>query len=167
MKDTEKRALEKSQKKAGLKNMYFNRYLLVRYIVATLFFANLYWMLFLSLAGSTWAVIPFALIAFSVLVLAEQVRIYNKHTNMVPRLKAYSYIQLGINICLLPTVPTSLYTHLFPFAANDATGKRFILVFLAIGVFLCGILIRKIYLIQTNQDKQFFRIKEYKKAIGV
>ncbi|MFT4245519.1 MAG: hypothetical protein QM571_03220 [Micrococcaceae bacterium] len=166
MKDTEKRALEKSQKEAGLKNMYFNRYLLVRYVVAALFFANLYWMLFASLAGTTWAIIPFALIIFTVLVLAEQVRIYNKHTNIVPRLKAYSYIQLGVNICLLPTVATSMFTSFFPFAANDATGKRFILILLMLGIFLCGILVRKVYLIQTNQDKQFFRIKEYKKAIG-
>ncbi|MFT4148338.1 MAG: hypothetical protein QM632_06065 [Micrococcaceae bacterium] len=167
MKDSEKRALEKSQKEAGLKNMYFNRYLLIRYIVATLFFANLYWVIFLSAAGTIWAILPFGMLAFLVLVLAEQIRIYTQHSNQVPQLKAYSYLQLFLNTCLLPTLSTSLFTKLFPFAANDSSGKTFILVLLLLGIFLSGVLIRKIYLIQSNQDKQFYRIEEYKKAIRI
>ena len=41
MNSTSKKKLQKSREETSLKTMYFNRFLLIRYITAILFFSNL------------------------------------------------------------------------------------------------------------------------------
>ena len=52
MQDTVKRKIELEKKQLSLKNMYFNRYLIVRYLTAFFFFMNMQWMILLLSAKS-------------------------------------------------------------------------------------------------------------------
>ncbi len=45
MSDQNKARYDKSRRELSLTSMYFNRYLLIRYVTAGFFFANLYWFL--------------------------------------------------------------------------------------------------------------------------
>ena len=41
--EKEKRELDATRRENGIKNMYYTRYFLIRYVVAFFFFINLYW----------------------------------------------------------------------------------------------------------------------------
>ena len=43
--EKEKRELDATRRENGIKNMYYTRYFLIRYVVAFFFFINLYWIL--------------------------------------------------------------------------------------------------------------------------
>ncbi|MEG3033149.1 MAG: hypothetical protein RR813_08035, partial [Enterococcus sp.] len=77
MKDTDKKALDLDRKKLSLKNMYFNRYLLVRYLSAIFFFSNLYWLIALLLVGSKLFFVPAILIISILPAVFEQEKLYN------------------------------------------------------------------------------------------
>ncbi|HHX70554.1 MAG TPA: hypothetical protein GX708_21190, partial [Gallicola sp.] len=90
----EKKIIDKKGKELSLKNMYFNRYLIVRYTVALFFFINLYWLLSLLLTKSFMAILPCMLILLLILVIFEHAKLYSNHTNKLPRTKLYFKIQL-------------------------------------------------------------------------
>ncbi|MEB6084796.1 hypothetical protein [Enterococcus casseliflavus] len=54
-----------ASQKLTKKNLYFQRLLLLRYLVAFFFFFNLYWLLAASLAGQWLRVVPLSLLLFS------------------------------------------------------------------------------------------------------
>ena len=62
MQDTVKRKIELEKKQLSLKNMYFNRYLFVRYLTAFFFFMNMQWMILLLSAKSLGSSLPMILI---------------------------------------------------------------------------------------------------------
>lgn len=166
MADTNK-SLDHTRAKLGLKNMYYNRYLLVRYLTAGFFFVNLYWLLFLLLAHSKLIVIPFSLLVFLVLVAAEQVKLYSTHTNNTRMTKLYYWLQLLVNLVLLLFVLSSQFSELFPFMANTQKAGQLLSVGLIIGSLLCLIILRRLRLIRHDQDRHFARIKRYEKTLHI
>ena len=58
MNSTSKKKLQKSREETSLKTMYFNRFLLIRYITAILFFSNLYWFSALLISNKVATVVP-------------------------------------------------------------------------------------------------------------
>lgn len=73
--------LEKNKKEQSLKSMYYNRYLLVRYVTAIFFFTNIYWLISLVISDSSLYFLPLTLIIILILSVAEQVKIYSSPTN--------------------------------------------------------------------------------------
>ncbi|MDY0406721.1 hypothetical protein P5G51_016345 [Virgibacillus sp. 179-BFC.A HS] len=98
--------------------MYFNRYLLVRYVSALFFFTNVYWFISLLLSDSPLYFIPLVLIIALIVSVAEQVKMYSDHSNHAIYTRACFTILLGTNILLiLPTCFSSSFAQLYPFSS--------------------------------------------------
>lgn len=166
MKNSVMAQMEQNRKRFSIKSMYFNRYLLVRYISALFFFTNLYWLISLAMSDSSLFVIPLAVLIAYVISAAEQVKIYSSHTNYAKFTK-YSFIfQLVVNVSLLlPTYFSSTFTKLYPFLVNQVQSKVFVLVILMIGILFSVIVLKRLDKIKHNEDKHYKLIKEYEKAI--
>ena len=63
---------EQKRKENSLKSTYFNRYLMLRYSLAAMFFGNLYWLLVQLFNWTLYVVMPIILLFFAVLAIAEQ-----------------------------------------------------------------------------------------------
>lgn len=166
MNDVERALFEKNQKNQMLKSLYYNRYLLVRYVTAIFFFTNVYWLISLALSHSALFAIPLALIIVIILSVAEQVKIYSSPTNHA-RYTKFCFMTLLIAnvILLLPSCFSSSFAHLYPFLINQNKSKGLILAVLIAGIFLSVFILYRLYQIKHDEDKHFQRIKEYEKAI--
>ncbi|MFY9284312.1 MAG: hypothetical protein WAO56_09415 [Miniphocaeibacter sp.] len=161
----EKRIIDRKGKELSLKNMYFNRYLIVRYTVAFFFFINVYWLISLFLTKSFMVILPCILILFLVFVIFEHVKLYSHHTNKLPRTKLYFKIQLFLNIILIILSWTNLFIKIFPILKITQKTRLLVSVGLLIGIIISYLIIKKLNIIEKNKDKQFERIKKYEKAI--
>ncbi|MCO5510028.1 hypothetical protein [Enterococcus hirae] len=84
MDETKKQQLALEKKQFSLKIMYFNRYLVIRYLTAFFFFINLNWLVLLLIARSSAWLLPLSLLALIVPAIGEQVILYRTHTNRAP-----------------------------------------------------------------------------------
>ena len=157
---------ERNRIKLSLKSMYFNRYLLVRYVTALFFFTNLYWLVSLILSKSSFYIIPLFLIGFLIISVAEQVKIYSKHTNNA-KITRFSFIAMLIaNVGLIvPTCLSSTFAQLYPFFVNETKSRVFVFSILLAGILLSVLMLRRLNQIKQNMDKQYQRIKEYEKVV--
>lgn len=161
----EKRIIDRKGKELSLKNMYFNRYLIVRYTVALFFFINLYWLLSLLLTKSFMAILPCMLILLLILVIFEHAKLYSNHTNKLPRTKLYFKIQLFFNIVLIILSWTNLFVKIFPILKTTSKARLLVSVVLLIGIIVSYLIIIKLNIIEKNKDKQFERVKKYEKIV--
>ena len=149
MQDTVKRKIELEKKQLSLKNMYFNRYLIVRYLTAFFFFMNMQWMILLLSAKSLGSSLPMILILAILPAVGEQVKLYRKHQTNVPWTKWF----------------TSGFTFLYPFMANNNGGQLFVFILVVSGIFASAFIQYRLKKISLNQDQQYIRIKQYEKAL--
>ncbi|MGO2695966.1 MAG: hypothetical protein ACTIJA_05530 [Bavariicoccus seileri] len=160
-----KATMAKKRQEVGLRNMYFNRYLLIRYITAVFFFSNLYWFVFLAGTKSIFLGLPLVLLVGMVVVVWEQIKTYRDHRSEIPSTRLYYRVQLALNAVLCFSVYTPLFTSLFPFVKNSSEGKSVVLLMLVLGALLCVVVERKLQLISRHKDRHYGRIMAYKKAI--
>ena len=81
--EKEKRELDATRRENGIKNMYYTRYFLIRYVVAFFFFIDLYWILmFLSASNFSLVIIPVLMAAFGGICMWEQSRMYSRDKNL-------------------------------------------------------------------------------------
>ncbi|AEO99910.1 hypothetical protein [Heyndrickxia coagulans] len=166
MNDVERALFEKNQKNQMLKSMYYNRYLLVRYVTAIFFFTNVYWLISLVVSHSLLYLLPLALIIVVILSVAEQVKIYSSPTNHAKYTKfCFMTLLIANVILLLPSCFSSSFAHLYPFLINQNKSKVLILAVLIAGIFLSAFILYRLYQITHDEDKHFQRIMEYEKAI--
>lgn len=165
MTNIEKNKLELEKKQFSLKNMYFNRYLAVRYLTAGFFFTNLNWLGLLLLAGSKWLWLPLLLMIAVLPAVAEQVRLYQHHENVAPRTNQYFRLQLIINILLAAASFSPLFQSLFPFMAQNDQGRLLVLAITLVGILLSVLIQQRLKKISTNHDQQYVRIQQYEKAL--
>lgn len=159
--------LEKNKKEQSLKAMYYNRYLLVRYVTAIFFFTNIYWLISLVISDSSLYFVPLTLIIILILSVAEQVKIYSSPTNNAIYTKFCFITLLFTNVLLLlPTCFSSSFAQLYPFLVNQNKSKILILVILITGILLIAFIIYRLNKIKHDEDKHYQRIKEYEKAIN-
>ena len=165
MQDTVKRKIELEKKQLSLKNMYFNRYLIVRYLTAFFFFMNMQWMILLLSAKSLGSSLPMILILAILPAVGEQVKLYRKHQTNVPWTKWYFLFQSVFNLLVIPVLFTSGFTFLYPFMANNNGGQLFVFILVVSGIFASAFIQYRLKKISLNQDQQYIRIKQYEKAL--
>lgn len=165
MTNTDKQAAELNRKKTSLKNMYFNRFLGIRYLTALFFFFNMYWMIMMYVGGSVLALIPLAIVFVFIPVAVEQVKLYSHHKNLVPWTEKYYWIQIVTNITLLLTLFTPLYQTLFPFMSNSIDGKSLLLGILLLGTLLGLWAESRLRKIKNDKDRHYNRLQQYKKSL--
>lgn len=151
------------QRQTSLRNMHFNRYLLVRYFTAGYFFMNLYWLILLASMRKMTLILPACLLVGLVLVCAEQVKQYRQPSRHLPQAYCYYWLQLSINICLLISLYTPLFTNLYPFI--KPTGKGALAILLVVGSIGCIVVERKLFKIAHDQDRYFKALKDFEASI--
>lgn len=167
MKNNE-RTIEKNRKEFSMKAMYFNRYLLIRYVTALFFFTNLYWLILLLMSKSSMYFIPLFLLFASLFHIAELVKAYSEHTNNAKKTKYFFLILLWTNVfLLLPTFFSSSFTQLYPFLTDEMTSRIIIFSILITGILLSLFILYRLSQIKNNEDKHYKRIKKYEKAVNL
>ncbi|MCI1940239.1 hypothetical protein FAM18132_01649 [Lacticaseibacillus paracasei] len=163
MSDQNKARYDKSRRELSLTSMYFNRYLLIRYVTAGFFFANLYW-LFLSL-GTQGAMkwVPFCLTVINAVVAVEQVSKYWRRDSKLPFTKFGYVVQLISNFLSLSIIVAGSGTKLFPFLGQK--GLSLATTVLLIGLGICFYLLVRIRLIEKNQDRYLQQINKFAQSI--
>ncbi|AZP93788.1 hypothetical protein QJ527_12600 [Enterococcus mundtii] len=165
MSEAEKKPRELEKKAFSLKVLYFNRYLIIRYLTAGFFFTNLYWLVSLLLASSKLFWVPSGLLFFLLPVVAEQVALYRTHKNNATVTRNYFWLQALTNVFLLLAVFSPGYSQLFPFMANGSNGQALILCVIACGLLICLFCQRRLNKIHTDTDRHYQRIKEYERVV--
>lgn len=160
--------VEKNRKETSIKSMYFNRYLLVRYITAFFLFTNIYWLISLLISDSSLYFIPLILIITIVISMVEQMKIYSSHTKQAKYTKYSFAILLSTNLLLIvPTLFSVTFNQLYPFLVVQEESKILVLVVLGMGILLSAFVLYRLYNIKYNKDQHFKRIKEYEEAINL
>ena len=159
----EKMTLKKQKQATSLNTLYFNRYLLIRYLTAAYVFSNLHWAFLLIGYHKITAIIPLILFIASILVVIEQVKKYWQRDSQLPFAKYFYIVQAGVNILAIGSYFTSFFNELFPFMS--ASGGVIMLVYLILGLGGCLLIERRVLQIEANQDRALQIIKEYEAVI--
>lgn len=161
----EKERIEKRRQQTSLKTMYFNRFLLIRYITASFFFVNLYWFFSLIISNTIWSLVPGVNLVFITIATFEQcVMVSSPIDNAKKTIIAYKEI-LIVNILLILASVTPLFNCLFPFLIISTKSYYLILGIIIIGIIFCSISLKRLEKIKNCTDKQFKYVKKYKQAI--
>lgn len=167
MNSTSKKKLQKSREETSLKTMYFNRFLLIRYITAILFFSNLYWFSALLISNKVATVVPGGMLICMSVVALEQFTFFNAPTDNAKKSIISYKIALIINAILMVAVISPLFSQLFPFLTNNMKSKMLILSIITIGIILCSICLERLQKIKDRKDKQYKYAKQFEKTIRV
>lgn len=156
------------KKELTKRNFRYNRYLLLRYSLAVLFFSNVYWGLALYLDKSIYLLLPLSLMMLAIMAISEHVKLYGANENELPKLQwnvYYHFCQLGINILLLAlTIFNSNFTELFPVLTNSPEAKIAITAILLMGVTISVCCLKRVFNINRNKDKHYQYIIEFENA---
>lgn len=154
------------RKETSIRSMYFNRFLLLRYIVAIFLFFNLYWFVFSFFEKSITSIIPGVLMISLVLVIYEQVKLYRETMLPVKKTKLYFTLQCVVNVVVAISVVTGTSADLFPFLVNSQTIRNVLLTISLLGILLCIISLIRIKKITESKDVQLNRVKEDEKILN-
>lgn len=162
----EKEKLEKRRKETSLKTMYFNRFLLIRYVTAGFFFVNLYWLCSLMMSQKAWALLPGINLIFIIRAIWEQCTMYSSPIDDAQKtILAYKVLS-GVNVMLVAVILTPLFNEVFPFLTDSTKSHEFILGIIFIGMIFCGISLKRLQSIKNRTDKQFIYAKQLEKTIS-
>ncbi|CAM2872225.1 membrane protein [Streptococcus agalactiae LMG 14747] len=162
MTDKEKAKLESLRQENAIKNMYYTRYFLIRYVVTFFFFINLYWLLMLYLSASfSVMVIPITLIGFSIYAMWEQSRMYTKTQKKAKVTSLLFKVQILTNGLLSILILLGKGNYLFPFFSETTNTQLFLIAMLLLGILLALWMLSKLHRIDKKADKQYRRIENY------
>lgn len=168
MKLNDKEKRQSYKKETTKRNFRYNRFLLLRYSLAALFFTNLYWGLALYAGQQKTLLLPLSLFIFSIGAVSEHVKLYGDNEGDRPRLQLncyYHIIQLVVNSFLVfLTISSFDFTKFFPFLKNTMQARMLLLFVLLLGVGLSAVCLKRIFAINKNQDKHYQYIEEFEKA---
>ncbi|WP_081295240.1 MULTISPECIES: hypothetical protein [unclassified Gilliamella] len=156
----------KMHKKISLANLYFNRFLAIRYGTAFFIFLNLYWAVFLISSMSFFSIMPIALLVLGVLASFEQIKLYRNHYNYLPYATLFYRSILFTFSALIIILYTPWYPLFFPFLKDTQVVLNTISAFLIGCVFIDFLMLKKLKKIQLNKDKHFQRIQAYQAIIN-
>lgn len=167
MDQASKEKLENRRQQTSLKTMYFNRFLLIRYITAALFFSNLYWFSALLISNKITVVIPGVILICMTITALEQFTFFNEPRDEAEKTILSYKITLIINVMLLGLIASPLFSELFPFLIKSNKSKGVILSIDTIGIILCVIALKRLQKIREHKDKQYEYAKQFEKTIRV
>lgn len=154
------------RQKLSLTNLYFNRFLLIRYATAFFLFLMLYWSVFLVSTFSVVAMLPVTLFVLSALVALEQVKLYRNHSNQLPYARYFYWTSFISCLILLGCVYTSFYSVFFPFLVSTQSVKNLVAILVMVSLILSILVLIKLHNIKLDRDKHFSRVKAYEKIIN-
>lgn len=157
------------KEKTALKNMRFNRFILLRYALALFFFTNLNWLIFMIPGKSMAMGIPAIMLLFALIPTKNFIRLYSdgEHTKN-SKLKPYYLVQLVLNgLLILGSFNNSIFSALFPFFNTNIYGKSGALILLSLGAIIAFVCVRKVTSIELNEDSGYKYFSNFKKTLKV
>lgn len=132
---------------------YFARYMMVRYIVIALFFANFFWVLLsyseksqlgllLSAIGTIWSTVS----------VFEQLGKLHDHQPDVPKTRHYLTFQIAFNLTMIFGLLTPFRKQIYPFVTTQDAGLALICILL-IGIVAAAVALLRIRNICLGKDK--------------
>ncbi len=161
---------EELSKKTSIQNFRFQRYMLLRYLLALFFFSNLYWVLGLYLGGNfTGMILPAGLLVLSLPAIAEHVKLYGDKRRLVFQQlhfnRIYFWSQMCVNLVLIVISLGNIgFSYLFPFFTKVVSTRIIFSAILFVGGLLAYLCIHRIKLIAANGDKHYQRMLAFEKA---
>ncbi|WP_373774397.1 hypothetical protein [Streptococcus ferus] len=156
------------KKETALKNNLFSRYMLLRYSLALLFFANLYWLLIVGFWNMPYMLLPLVLLILVTRSCAEQFLLYGSRQPVLKWSKLAFLSQLVVQIFLLLFLIFSpRITWLFPVFSNGSSARFFLLGIQLLGLLIVLFNLRRIKQISTNTDKFYYRFQTIEKYISL
>ena len=157
-----KKTADDVKKEQSLSFMYFNRFLMLRYFTAFMFFTNLYWF-GMAFASKSWsAILPFFLMIGGIAVTLELTSKLHTKKRAVPISKGYYFAQISVNFGIILISMTPAYALFLPFL--NGKGQFYIIVIALIGILMSVMVLLKIKKIANDQDRQFKVIKMFEKT---
>ncbi|MCO6538037.1 MAG: hypothetical protein J6569_04880 [Gilliamella sp.] len=153
-------------KKISLTNLYFNRFLVIRYTTAFFLFLNLYWATFLIGSLSIVAILPLTLFVLGILTTWEQIKLYRNHCNKLPYARLFYRALAIVFVTLMMMLYTPLYQLFCPFLKQTQDVLNVLAVLLMVSLIITFLMLKKINNIQHNRDQHFKRIQAYEKFIN-
>lgn len=144
-----------------VKNNLFSRYLLFRYSLALLFFANLYWIMMLSYRFNVIIILPLMELGLLIGAIAEQFRLYGKMKAVLKMTKLAFLGQIVVNMMaiLLVILPHQLGTA-FPIFSAAPSSKLLLLALQLLGLLTSCLNLKRIEQVKTNTDKFYYRFQQ-------
>lgn len=152
----------KKKHETSVKYMYFSRYLMVRYSVTIMLFANLFWLVFclpyheIAMLG---LIVAGIMTIYAAAAAIEQLTKIHNRTPDIPITRIYLWAQLGLNVVLAVLELTPLGQNVFPFVTTSSS-KWLMEVFLLAGILICIFCEMRIRNINQGKDR-------YRKVINV
>ena len=143
------------------KNNLFARYILFRYSLALLFFANIYWIMILSYQLNVIIILPILQLLLIAIAFAEQFTLYGKITVALKWTKLAFLGQIAVSLIgiLLVILPYQ-FEQAFPIFSNGLSGKVFVIVLQLLGLGLSQLNIKRIEQVKNNTDKFYYRFQQ-------
>lgn len=143
------------------KNNLFARYILFRYSLALLFFANIYWIMILSYQLNVIIILPILQLLLIAIAFAEQFTLYGKITVALKWTKLAFLGQIAVSLIgiLLVILPYQ-FEQAFPIFCNGLSGKVFVIVLQLLGLGLSQLNIKRIEQVKNNTDKFYYRFQQ-------
>lgn len=157
-----KKTADDIKKEQSLSFMYFNRFLMLRYFTAFMFFTNLYWF-GMALTCRSWsAVLPFLLMIGGIAVTLELTSKLHTKKSAVPVSKGYYIAQISVNLAIILISMTPAYSLFLPFL--NGKGQFYVIGIALLGILMSVMVLLKIKKIANDQDRQFKVIKMFEKT---
>ncbi|MDO4465590.1 MAG: hypothetical protein Q4C49_01115 [Bacillota bacterium] len=162
-KELSREELEIFRKKQSMQAMYFNRFLMIRYFTAVLFFMAIYWT-YLNFVSSHWMIV-FSVAAVVLSVMAT-LQLFTAYSTREPNIK---WVKLFYNITPIAIPVLMILICIFnpsvimPFLTGNMTSRIVMLCFLAIFELMAIACRIRIIQIESKTDKQYQRILQLSK----
>lgn len=161
-----KQEMEAFRKEAAITNLYFNRYLIVRYTIAFFLFINVYWATALYTASSAryLIIIPLALIGGFAWSMWEMA-LMNRREQEPARVTRHVFqANLFVTAVVALVALLGQHTLLFPFLTTTMKSLVVVLIMETVGFLLSLAILSRLRRIDHKADKQYQRIQTYLKS---
>lgn len=168
MTEAEKREYEARRREAAITNMYYNRYLLVRYVTALFLFIYLYWfiMLYTEAAPLYLMVLPLALLCGAGWTMWEMALMNTREQKPAKVAPMFYKVIIAVNLVLILISLLGQYPALFPLLTFSSASLLAIVIMQLSGILLSLGILSRLRRIEHKADKQYQRIQSVLASIS-
>ena len=158
VRDTKNRDLKQEM---TLKNNLFSRYMIFRYSLALLFFANIYWIMILSYRFNFIIILPIIELCLLIGAIAEQFTLYGKMKAVLKVTKLAFLGQIAVNvIAIMLVILQHQFGNAFPIFSDNMSVKLLVITLQLLGLFISRLNLKRIEQVKNNTDKFYYRFQQ-------
>lgn len=154
-----------AQQQNTLKMMRYNRFLLIRYVCAFLFFINLYFSLIYFISHSYLLLFPLLLIIVQLPAIWEQIKLYSTPMNDIKFTKGLFILQTALSVGVCLTTMTPFFNFAFPFLTATFTSRVIVTIAALCLIGICLAMLIRLKKISLSTDRQYKRMQQYQQLL--